>query len=131
MMLNPPKDANLDPSMSFELNRALIVRSRLKARKLSLSDRIVINLLYDNKSKDSVSVPILARVFKCSKNTIYYKSLTGRADSYPTNGHEVSEVEREIALLGREEAKRKYLTDKIMKKVRAEVERTARRKERR
>jgi hypothetical protein len=115
--------------MAVELDKAMIVRSRRKARALTFGDRIAINLLYD--AKKGVSVPILARVFKCSKNTIYYKSLTGGADSYPTSGREVSEVEAEIARLGRDEAARLYLTDKIKKRVMAEVERTARRKERR
>jgi hypothetical protein len=74
---------------------------------------------------------VLARAFKCSKNTIYYKSLTGRADSYPTTGGPVNAVETEIARLGVEAASRLYITEEIQAKVKAELERTARRKQRR
>jgi hypothetical protein len=115
--------------MGIELDPALIARSRRKVRALTFGDRVAINLLHTGQPK--ISTPILARVFKCSKNTIYYKSITGQADSYPTDGHEVTEVEREIAFWGREEAARIYLTDKIKKRVMLEVARTARRKERR
>jgi hypothetical protein len=112
--------------MAVELDRALIVRSRRKARALTFGDRVAINLLYD--AKKGVSVPILARVFGVSKNTIYYKSLTGKANSYPTTGKQVNEVEREIRRLGRPRAREVYLTDEIKAAVNAEMARTAERK---
>jgi hypothetical protein len=112
--------------MAVELDPALIARSRRKARMLTFSDRVAINLLYDNKN--GVSVPILARVFGVSKNTIYYQSLTGKADSYPTTGKLVKEVEKEIRRLGRPKAREVYLTDEIKTAVNAEMARTAERK---
>jgi hypothetical protein len=115
--------------MSIELDKALMARSRRKVRALTFADRVAINLLYDNRK--GVSGPVLARVFGVSKNTIYYKSLTGKADSYPTTGEQVNEVEGEIARLGRDEAKAIYLTDEILTRVNTELQRTARRKERR
>ena len=115
--------------MSVELDKALIARSRRKVRALTFADRVAINLLHDNRK--GVSGPMLARVFGVSKNTIYYKSLTGKADSYPTNGAQVTEVEQEIARLGVRRAKKLYLTPDIVARVNAEMARTAERKERR
>jgi hypothetical protein len=117
---------NLDESM---FDPAMIARSRRKVRALSFDERVAIRLMWHEGK--GVPGPVLARAFRCSKNTIYYRSLTGRADSYPTTGTDVDQVEAEIARLGIEEASRLYITEEIQAKVKAELARTARRKQRR
>ena len=73
--------------------------------------------------RKNVRVPILARVFKVSKNTIYYRALTGTADSYPTsihsnNAHETNAL---IDKMGAEKAWHRYVTDDMVRDVEAEI----------
>ena len=43
---------------------------------------IAINLFH----RKNVTIAILCKVFGVAKNTLYYKALTGDADSYPNSG---------------------------------------------
>ena len=62
--------------MNVQLDETLIAQARRAPRHdgLSLGERIALNLLWRKK----VRVPVLAKVFQCSKNTIYYNCLDGR-----------------------------------------------------
>ena len=66
--------------------KSLILRASAAARHATMACRwaskIALNLLWRKK----VRVPVLAKVFRCSKNTIYYNCLTGDAPSYPASG---------------------------------------------
>ena len=46
-----------------------------------------------------VRVPILSKVFQCSRNTIYYNCLTGDAPSYP-NSNRADEINALIDKMG-------------------------------
>ena len=72
---------------------------------------MAINLLW----RKGVRVPILAEVFNVSKNTVYYKALTGTADSYPNSmrSNSAADTNRLIERLGVKEAERRFLTDEI------------------
>jgi hypothetical protein len=117
--------------MSIELDEALIYRTKRRAREdgLTADERIALNLFW----RKGVRVPILARAFQCSKNTIYYKSLTGDADSYPTSNRSNSAAETNALVdrLGVDEAWDRFVTPRMIDAVNAEMAREARRRERR
>ena len=106
-----------------QLDETLIFRTKRRRRPDGLSDdeRIAINLLW----RKGVRVAILAEVFNVSKNTIYYKALTGTADSYPTSirSNSAADTNAQIEHLGVKKAERRYLTDKIKAAVNAALER--------
>lgn len=87
--------------------------AKRKPRKdgLTPEQRIAINLLRRKK----FSVHFLARAFGVSKNTIYYKSLTGKADSYPNSKYSnaAADTNAVIEYLGVEEAERRFITPEI------------------
>ena len=116
--------------MSVQLDETLIYRTKRRARDdgLTADDRIAINLLWRRK----VRVPVLAKVFKVSKNTIYYKALTGTADSYPNSNrsNSATETNEVIERLGEEEAWRQFVTDKVIRAVNDENRREAERRRR-
>ena len=103
--------------MHVELDETLIYRTKRRAREDSLSpeERIQINLLWRKK----VRVPILAKVFQCSKNTCYYKCLTGKANSYPNSNRSNSadETNAVIDKMGVDEAWQQFMTDNIVRRV--------------
>jgi hypothetical protein len=99
----------------IKLDEGLIsrVRRSAHAESLTIDDRVALNLLWRKR----VQVPILAKVFKCSRNTIYYKALTGKADSYP-NSEGADEanalVDRFVAEVGLDEAVNRYVPADIV-----------------
>jgi hypothetical protein len=117
--------------MSVQLDETLIYRTKRRAREdgLTPDERIAINLLWRKK----VRVPVLAKVFKVSKNTIYYKALTGTADSCPNSNRSNSakETNEVIERLGPDAAWSQFVTDKMVKAVNDENRREADRRKKR
>jgi hypothetical protein len=110
--------------------RTLIYRTKRRARDdgLTPEERVAINVFW----REGVRIPILAKVFKVSKNTIYYKALTGEADSYPNSNRSNSakETNELIESLGLEEARAQFVTEKMQLAVEAEMAREAKRRAR-
>jgi hypothetical protein len=110
--------------------KTLLYRTKRRARKdgLTADERVAINVFW----REGVRIPILAKVFKVSKNTIYYKALTGEADSYPNSNRSNSakETNELIESLGVEEARKQFITEKMQLAVEAEMSREAKRRTR-
>lgn len=107
--------------MNVMLDEALVTKTKRKPRSDALTDDdcVAINLFW----RKGVRVPLLARIFKISKNTAYYRALTGTADSYPNsiysnNAHDTNAL---IDRLGEAEAWRRYVTDDMVRAVNAEM----------
>jgi hypothetical protein len=102
--------------MNVQLDETLIAQARRAPRHdgLSLGERIALNLLWRKK----VRVPVLAKVFHCSKNTIYANCLTGDAASY-VSGHRAKEVNELIDRMGEEQAWDQYVTAAMIRAVNA------------
>ena len=66
--------------MTPQLDPALLAKARRAPRRdgLTFEERMALNLFW----RKDVRVPVLVRVFQCSKNTIYSNCLTGDAPSY-------------------------------------------------
>jgi|SRR5579864_388722 len=122
-----------EQTMPVEIDKSLLYLTKRQARKDGLSDgeRIALHLLWDNGL--GVKVPILAKAFKVSKNTIYYKALTGDADSYPNSkrSNSAADTRAMIEELGVEEAKRRFITPEIKAAVERELKLELARRERR
>ena len=104
-------------AMNAVLDEELIYRTRRRVRKLSPEDRIAINLF---KRKD-VPVTVIARVFKVSKNTVYYKALGHSAPSYPASDlSAAAEADAIIDKLGFDAAWAKYVTDEQVEAINRE-----------
>jgi hypothetical protein len=108
----------------------LIYRTKRRSRDdgLTPEERIAINVFW----RDGVRIPILAKVFKVSKNTIYYKALTGDADSYPNSNRTnlAEETNALIERLGIEEARAQFVTERMQRAVEDEMAREAKRRTR-
>lgn len=104
--------------MNVQLDEMLIAQARRAPRHdgLSLGERIALNLLWRKK----VRVPVLAKVFQCSKNTIYYNCLTGDAASYPSaTGNKAREVNEIIDRIGEDKAWDENVTATMIRAVNA------------
>ena len=104
--------------MNVTLDETLIAQARRAPRHdgLSLGERIALNLLWRKK----VRVPVLAKVFQCSKNTIYYNCLTGDAASYPSSsGAKAREINEIVDRMGEEQAWDQYVTAAMIRAVNA------------
>ena len=116
--------------MPVQLDEDLIYRTKRRAREdgLTPEDRIAVNLFWRKK----VKVAVLAKVFGVSRNTIYYKALTGTADSYPNTNRSNSAIEANAVIerLGPDEAWRQFVTDKMIRAVNDENRREAARRKR-
>jgi hypothetical protein len=119
----------------LQLNEALILRTRRRVRNdaMTFDERMAMHWFWRQK----VKVGIIAKVFRVGKNTVYYKSLTGDANSYPNSSrsNSVTEVKAHFDELGPDEVRRTYVKDAWIKEVnallQAEIARTARRGPRR
>jgi hypothetical protein len=111
--------------MSVALDHSLIFQTKRRARKGGLSDaeRMAIRWFWS----EGVRVPIIAKVFGVSKNTVYYKAITGDADSYPTTNHSNSAAEAKALFdrLGKEAVEAQFVTDDMKRKINAEMAREA------
>ena len=70
-----------------------------------------------------IKVPIFAKLFRVSKNTIYYRALTGKADSYPNSlySNKAKDTNALIDRLGFQVAWNRYVTDEMVDAVEAEM----------
>jgi hypothetical protein len=124
----------LDESlMTIEIDKTLLYRTKRRGREdgLTPEERVAINLLWNNNQ--GVRVPILSKVFLVGKNTIYYKALTGSANSYPTTdaSNSAAETRALIERLGYDEAYRQFVTPKMIQAVNQEMALEAARRQRR
>ena len=107
--------------MTIELDETLIYKTKRKPREDGLTDDecIALNLFW----RKHVKVPILAKVFRVSKNTIYYRALTGSADSYPTSmySNKAKDTNALIDKMGFQKAWDRYVTDDMVRAVNAEM----------
>ena len=107
--------------MTKELDETLIYKTKRKPREDGLTDDecIAINLFW----RKHVKVPILARVFRVSKNTCYYRCLTGNANSYPNSiySNKASDTNALIDKMGFQKAWDRYVTDEMVDAVNEEM----------
>ncbi len=103
--------------MTTQLDENLLYLARRPLRSDGLTEEecIAINLFWRKR----VRIPILAKVFQCSKNTIYYNCLTGEAPSYRANGR-AREVNDLIERMGEDKAWAKYITPKMTQAINEE-----------
>lgn len=101
--------------MSLTVEDSAVYRATRRQRrkeKLTQQERIALNVFW----REGVPVPLLAKVFRIAKNTIYYKALTGQAESYPTasqyedSGAQINDWVEEM---GVEKARELYVTKKM------------------
>lgn len=106
----------METTMNVTLDETLIAQARRAPRHdgLSLSERIALNLFWRKK----VRVPVLAKVFHCSKNTIYANCLTGGAESY-VSGHRAKEINDLIDRVGEQAAWDQNVTATMIRAVNA------------
>jgi hypothetical protein len=108
--------------MTVALNEDLVQRVKRRPHEGTLTEAecIALNLFW----RKDVKVPILAKAFRVSKNTIYYRALTGTADSYPTSiySNQAQEINALIDKMGVAKAWSKYVTDDMVVAVNAELE---------
>ena len=100
----------------IELDQDLVRLAKRAPRHdgLSESERIAMNLFW----RRGVRVPILAKVFQCSKNTCYYNCLTGDAASYPPT-NKAKEINDLIDRIGEEKAWEENVTATMIRAVNA------------
>ena len=107
--------------MTVELDETLIYKTKRRSKENGLTDDevIAINLLW----RKHVRVPILAKVFRVSKNTLYYRCLTGTADSHPNSkySNKASDTNALIDKMGFQKAWDKYVSDELVLRVNAEM----------
>ena len=105
--------------MNVELNMDLVRSTKRSPRAgggLSFDERMAVNWFW----RQDVKATILAKVFRVSKNTIYYSALTGLAQSYPAKT--AVEINETIDQLGMGEVERLYVKPWMIKAVNAELE---------
>ena len=105
--------------MNVELNMELVRSTKRSPRAgggLSFDERMAVNWFW----RQDVKATILAKVFRVSKNTIYYSALTGLAQSYPAKT--AVEINEAIDQIGMDEVKRLYVKPWMTKAVNAELE---------
>ncbi len=102
--------------MSVQLDETLIAQARRAPRhdELTLEERVAIYIFW----RMNVRVPVLAKVFQCSKNTVYASCLTGDAASY-VSGHRAQQISDLVARMGFNKAYAKYITDDMVNRVNA------------
>ena len=100
----------------IDLDETLIAQARRAPRHdgLSLGERVALNLLWRKK----VRVPVLAKVFQCSKNSIYANCLTGDAASY-VSGRRAKETNEIIDRMGEDQAWEQNVTAAMIRAVNA------------
>lgn len=107
--------------MSVALDENLINRIRKNPRTLTLTfeECVAANWFW----RKHVNIKILSKVFHAGKNTLYYRALTGTADSYPTSIYEnqAQEVNDLVDKIGMEETEQRYVTDEMKAAVNAEL----------
>jgi hypothetical protein len=94
--------------MNVQLDETLLAQARRAIRRdgLSLGEQIALNLFWRKK----VRAAVLAKVFQCSKNTIYYNCLTG------DKAREINEI---IERIGEQQAWEQNVTEAMIRAVNA------------
>ena len=107
--------------MTREIDETLIYKTKRKPSEDGLTDNecVALNLFW----RKNIKVPILARVFRVSKNTRYYRALTGKADSYPNSlySNKAKDTNALIDKMGFQSAWDTYVTDEMVDAVEAEM----------
>ena len=98
---------------TIELDRAPAAERRKSPAILSLEDRIAANVLWRKGTRATT----LMKVFRCSKNTLYYSAISGYS-SYNIDG--ATEVNALVDQMGVQAAWDKYVTDEMVRAVNAE-----------
>ena len=115
--------------MTVTLDKTLIYRTKRRKRPdgLSPEERIAVNLF----KRQGVKVPVLAKAFRVSKNTLYYKSFTGEADSYPNSqfSNSAADTNALIESVGEEQAWSQYVKPEWITLVNEENAKEVRRRE--
>jgi hypothetical protein len=117
--------------MSVQLDETLIHRTRRRDRQdtVTFEERMAMHWFWKKKIKPA----IIAKTFNVARNTVYYKALTGEADSYPNSpkSNSVGETKALFEKLGMDEVERRYVTNEMKKAANAamaeEVARSVRR----
>jgi hypothetical protein len=101
--------------MTIKLDKALLAQARRMPRRdgLSFEERMALNLFW----RKDVRVPVLARVFQVSKNTIYANCLTGDAPSYAYG--RAQEINDLVDAMGEKKAWETYVTSGMIHAVNA------------
>ena len=77
---------------------------------MSFVNCVAANVLW----RDGVSIPVLMKLFKRARNTLYNNALTGEAKSY-SRYHLAREINDLVEDLGVDEARRRYVTDDMIR----------------
>ena len=113
-----------------QLDRSLIFLTKRAPRKNELTPEecIALNLF----KRKGVSVRALCEAFRIGKNTAYYRSFTGNADSYPTSQgiNWARDTNALIDELGEEEAYKRFVTPEQIRAVNAAMARNVERRRR-
>ena len=97
--------------MMNQLDHNLILKAYHPRKDgMSFADRVAANVLW----RDGVSIPVLTKLFKRAKNTLYKNALTGEAQSY-SRYHLAREINDLVEELGIDEARRRYVTDDMVR----------------
>ena len=101
--------------MTPQLDQALLAKARRIPRRdgLTFEERMALNLFW----RKEVRVSVLAKVFQCSKNTIYSNCLTGDAPSYAYG--RAQEINDLVDAMGEQKAWDKYVTPGMIHAVNA------------
>jgi hypothetical protein len=103
------------------LDESLIFRTKRRTTEVGLTPEqcIAINLFW----RKGVRAAILAKVFQVSKNTIYYRCLTGTRPSYPASADTSTARQTNSVIdgLGETAAWQKFVPDEMVRAVNAEM----------
>ena len=101
--------------MTPQLDQALLAQARRIPRRdgLAFEERMALNLFW----RKEVRVSVLAKVFQCSKNTIYSNCLTGDAPSYVYG--RAQEINDLVDAMGEDKAWNEYVTPGMIHAVNA------------
>ena len=100
---------------TVQLNETLIQRASRAPRydELAMNERIAMNLFW----RKGVRVKVLAQVFNCARNTIYYSCLTG-GGAYPARGT-ADKINKYVDRVGVQKAWDENVTDEMIRAVNA------------
>jgi hypothetical protein len=102
---------------------AYLTRRSPREGGLTPAERVAVYLLWNGGK--GYKVGLLAKAFRVSRNTIYYKALTGKGDSYPntSRSNQAEDTQALIDYMGVEAATERFVTPEIRALVQAEVDR--------
>ena len=100
---------------TVQLDETLLMHAKRAPRhdELAMSERIAMNLFW----RKGVRVNVLAKVFGCARNTIYYSCLTG-GGAYPSSGT-ADKINKYVDRVGVQKAWDENVTDEMILAVNA------------